>query len=222
MNCGQNKAALAACLLMAGAAGYCFQAVCDRPVAALTFKDPAGVDYFLTARSFSEVDNTRALMEALAAQSLQELRIRRICTHQGPKNTNVSPEIRDQRLAEVIRDLQETIAEFAGTGQQMLFVQELLGIYRREGRYQDWVNLFLEHAYRDPTNESIGRMSEEALVVARAARREVEILEALRHLRDIPLEFAAKRFVESTLASACEGPLLARTESGVGPARQGD
>jgi predicted nucleic acid-binding protein len=148
-------------------------------------------------------------MQALAVRSLQELRTRRVSMRPAPPNSSVPDPVREQQSAELIRDFQAAIQEFAGTGQEMSFVQDLLGIFKREGRYHEWVSLFLEHVYRDPIHDVIGRLANDALIVAKAAHREQEVLTALRHLHDIPFEFAAKPAVESALTGTAGGIFLA-------------
>jgi hypothetical protein len=213
---------LAACFLIAGAGGYCLQALYDRPVSALTASESAGLDCFLTVRSFSEVENARALMEALATRSLQDLRIRRMTTQRAPSDAATSHSNREAQLTEIIGEFRAAIREFGGTGQEMWFVQDLLAIFRREGRHDEWVSLYLQHLYRDPTHEFFGRTAREALVIGKDARREPEVFEALNHLRCIPLEFEAKSAIESVLASSGESLYLARSEAAaarVGPER---
>jgi hypothetical protein len=211
MKCDHQTLCLAACFLIAGAGGYCLQALYDRPVSALTAARPAGLDCFLTVRSFSEVENARALMEALAARSLQDLRFRRITTQRASAADSATH--REARLTEIIGDFRAAIREFEGTGQEKLFVQDLLAILKREGRHDEWVSLYLEHLYRDPTHEMFGRIAREALVIGKAARREPEVIEALNHLRCIPLEFDTKPTVEAALASSSDGLYLARSEA---------
>jgi hypothetical protein len=213
MKCDHQTICLAACFLIAGAGGYCLQALYDRPVSALTAAQPAGLDSFLAVRSFSEVENARALMEALAARSLQDLRIRRIATQRAPSAVSVAD--RSTRLTEIIEGFRAAIREFEGTGQELLFVQDLLAIFKREGRHDEWLSLFLEHLYRDPTHEWFGRMAREALVIGKAAHREPEVLAALNHVRGLPLEFTAKSIVQSVLASSGDGLYLARSEARV-------
>ena len=212
MKCDHQTLCLAACFLIAGAGGYCLQAVYDRPVSAMTAAQPAGLDCFLTVRSFSEVENARALMKALASRSLQDLRTRRIATQRAP-SAAVSVTDREAQLTGIIADFRAALREFEGTGQELLFVQDLLAIFKREGRHDEWVSLYLEHLYRDPTHELFGRMAREALMIGKAARREPEVFEALNHLRCIPLEFEAKPTVESVLASSSDGLYLARSEA---------
>jgi hypothetical protein len=220
MRIDHQSICLAACFLIAGAGGYCFQALYDRPVSALTAAENAGADYFLTVRSFSEVDNARALMEAIALRSLNDLRTRRIATRPTPADSVAPDTDRDEQLAAIVRDFRAAIREFGGTGQEMLFVRDLLGIFKREGWHEEWISLYLDHLYRDPTHEWIGHTAREALVIGKAAQREQEVFDALNHLRRIPLEFEAKPAIESVLASSVDSLYLARSETAaawVGP-----
>jgi hypothetical protein len=211
---------LAASLLIAGAGGYCLQALYDRPVSALTATQTPGLDSFMTVRSFSEVENARALLAALATRSLHDLRIRRITTQRSPSYATASVTDRESQLIEIIGGFRAAIREFEGTGQEMLFVQDLLAIFKREARHDEWIGLYLEHLYRDPTHELFGRIARESLVIGKQARREREVSEALNHLRCIPLEFESKLTIESVLASSGDSLYLARSEAAaarVGP-----
>jgi hypothetical protein len=203
---------VAVCFLIAGAGGYCLQALHDRPVSALTGSKTAGVDYFLTARSFSEVDNARAFMEALAVRSLQELRTRRIATGRPAADPPALSPAREQQVAQLVQDCFSAIRQFEGTGQEMLFVQDLLGLFRREGQHQEWVRLYLDVLYRHPTHEMIARLAGEALIIGKKAQREQDILDALNHLRGIPPEFDVKPLIEAALARTASSLYLTQSE----------
>jgi hypothetical protein len=181
---------LTLCFLFTAAAGYYLQALRDRPASARAGGSPIGLDYFMPVQSFSEIENARGILHALAARSLQELRHRRIEVGR-PEGTVHDPDLdREAQVERLIGDFQLAIRDFEGTGQEWIFVQDLLWFLKNERRHEEWVDLFLHALYRYPTHEMIPRLAPEAVRLGRMVRREDDILEAMEMLRAIPVQFA--------------------------------
>lgn len=159
-----------------------------------------GLDYFLGAPTFSEVHNAKDLLQALATRELHETRARfsllRATEQAGRGSTSGSG---TTRFREAIASLEQAIDDFEGTDQQLLLVQELLWFLKWERRYQKWMDVYLLALYRHPGHDVVGRMAEDALVVARLAAREAELREAFAHLLRIPLEFAGQDRIRMAL-----------------------
>lgn len=148
-----------------------------------------GLDYFMPVQSFSEVDNARALLHALAARSLQELRHRRIAAGR-PDSANAGNDLRrEQEVDRLIADFQFAIHEFGGTGHEWLFVQDLLWLFKNEARHAEWVTAYLHALYQNPTHEMIERLAPEAVRIAELASRKQEVLTAIDLAREIPDAF---------------------------------
>jgi hypothetical protein len=181
---------LTLCFLCTAAAGVYLQAVRDRPQSAGVGGPEIGLDYFMPVQSFSEVENARGVLHALAARTLQELRHRRIEIGRPDQATRADDPSRETEVERLIADFHRAIRDFEGTGHEGLFVQDLLWFLKNEWRHEEWVELFLQALYRHPTSEMIRRMAPEALRIGRIAGREDEVMEATDLLRGIPMQFA--------------------------------
>jgi hypothetical protein len=178
------------CFLITASVGYCLQALRDQPASAQTGEKSFGLDYFMPAQSFSEVENARALLHALAARSLQELRHRRIAAGQ-PDSMMADKDLRrEQEVDRLIADFRSAIHEFSGTGHEWLFVQDLLWLLKNEGRHADWVTVYVHALYQNPTHEMIERLALDAVRMAEHTSRNEEVLEAIALSRAIPDAFA--------------------------------
>jgi hypothetical protein len=144
------------------------------------------LDYFMPVQTFSEIENARAVLHALAARSLQELRYRRIeAGRPDPGQPEPNP-VRDEQITRLIRDFHSAIGDFTGTGHEWLFVRDLLGLLRNEQRHDEWIDLYLQAFHRHPTHDLILRLVPDALRIGQAAHREDDILEAVAFLQVIP------------------------------------
>jgi hypothetical protein len=144
---------------------------------------------------------------------LQELRARRIGTGRPDVHSASPSPVREQQLNALIQDFHSAIREFHGTSQELLLVQDLLWLHKREGDPSAWVRLYLDALYRHPTHQIIGRLSEEALAISKAVQREQDVLDALNHLERIPLDFESKHLIQATLARATDAVYLAHAEN---------
>jgi hypothetical protein len=178
--------------LITAAVGYCLQALRDQPPSAQTNGKRVGIEYFMPVQSFSEIENTRALLHALAARSLQELRHRRILAGRPDIAPAAHDPRRDQDIVRLIDDFHLAIREFHGTGLEWLFVQDLLGLLKSERRHEEWITVYLHALYRHPTHELIARFAAEAVRIGETVDREEDVLDAIGLLRGIPEAFASQ------------------------------
>jgi len=187
-------------LLAAAGTGYVTRGVQQQAITRLGIEELPAAEFFSDPRSFSEVENIRSRLEGLAGRALAEARLRRSGTVR-PVNLAARNAGQDSpALAELGRNL----AEFRGTGQEFLFIHELLLLLRIEGLHDRWLELYLDTLYRNPTHELIGVFAHDAVELSRKAGREPEVREAFRHLLDIPLEFTAR----SRVQAASPGPSI--------------
>lgn len=149
------------------------------------------LDYFMPVQTFSEIENARAVLHALAARSLQELRYRRIEAGRPNLGQTQPDPVRDERIARLIHDFHSAIADFAGTGHEWIFIRDLLGLLRNEERHDQYIDLYLTAVHTHPTHEMIVRLVPEALRIGQAAHRQDDVLEAIAFLQMIPRHLAA-------------------------------
>jgi len=170
------------------------------------------LDYFLEPKSFSEIETTKAVLDALAAQSISDARIRSSSATSEPRSQG-----RATAVLDAVAELDQRIAEFKGTEQELLLVREQLIRLHQAKLYDRWLDVYLAALYERPTHILVGMESRRALVVAKEAGREMELVAGLQHVRSIPFEFESKRLIEaafpdpvvaSQTAKADEGKLL--------------
>jgi len=157
-------------------------------------------EYLLNPKSFSEIENTRAALDALGLQFLMELQGRRAGLLFGP--TTAPRSLHDRAvLTEVVQELEQGRQAFQGTGQEVVLTQHLLWLLKKEKLNDRWLNTFLAFLYQHPTEPWVARWTDDAVDISRAAGREPEVLEALRHLESIPLQFDARTRAQAVLAN---------------------
>ncbi|MHC1764690.1 MAG: hypothetical protein AB9869_10345 [Verrucomicrobiia bacterium] len=167
------------------------------------------LEYFLAPQSFSDVDNTRRLLEAVADQSLSELRQRSVALHLRTGAKVETPEDLVE-LERILQDLRKGIEAFGSTGQEHGFRNDLLVLLKRHELYDSWLDTYLDLLYRHPTHPSIGRFAQDAIHVSAKAGHRSELAAAYLHLAQIPLEFEVKKSIAVLLADL-KGTQLTQT-----------
>jgi hypothetical protein len=187
---------LFSCLLAAALAGYCCGLLRQRSPSYMPAGTVPNLDYFLRTRSFSEVDNARAHLEALASQLIAEVQLAR--TRSRTDRRRASRPAAASSPAD-IPSLQRLIEQFEGTEQEAMIAAELLHAFDRAGDCHAWLDLYLATLYRHPASDVPGTFAPPALDKARAAGREFEVRNAFDHLARIPLPLRAKAPILSLL-----------------------
>ncbi|MBI4661911.1 MAG: hypothetical protein HY735_24075 [Verrucomicrobia bacterium] len=199
------KTKLVICLILltlaAGGTGYSLRSVRQSTANFMADCQIPGLEYFLTPQTFSEVENAKALLEALSAQFLSESRSKRAVAKAAATDQD-SGVVADPTATEAIHELEQGILEFKGTEQELLIVQDLLWLLKSRQQYDRWIEAYLRVLYQHPTHELVGRFAQDAVLIAKAAGREATVIKAFKHVRSIPLEFNAKRKVEVAGKSA--------------------
>ncbi|MCW5559780.1 MAG: hypothetical protein KIT22_18340, partial [Verrucomicrobiae bacterium] len=77
-------------------------------------------------------------------------------------------------------------------------------LLKKSGDCRRWLEVYLDVAYRRPTEELVGLCAHDALVMAVAAGRLSEVTAAFRHVLEIPLEFPAKHRLELPVATVSD------------------
>jgi hypothetical protein len=173
-----------------GCFGYFLGTAGDRPVAQLSANRAVPLEYYAPAKTFSEIENTRALLDALAARYVEHARVLIVeeFVHQTAhrRTGGLNP---DRPRLQAIRLLEEGLAQFEGTDQAVRLVPTLLYALKREALPDRWLDVYLAVLYRHPTHELLPAMAHDALQMARAAGREREVATAFDHWLRIPSEF---------------------------------
>jgi len=154
-----------------------------------------GLDDFVHPRSFSPVEVTRAELEGLAQLYRAEARTRLLQAESEAIPAAL-------RRSETIAELERGWTAFRDTPGESYVVQDLLLLLKKSGDRRRWLEVYLDVAYRRPTEDLVGLFADDALAMATAAGRLSEVTAALRHVLEIPLEFPAKRRLEVPVAAA--------------------
>ena len=194
---------------LAASAGYYVGALRQDPSSYVLRQAQLSVDDFYAPQSFSEVENTKALLSALSRQFITGIYAERTANNtEVVLNTRGNSAVEPHLLA-VIKQLEQGVAEFKGTKQELDLVQPLLAALKKAKLYDRWMEAYLNALYQHPTDPMIGRLATEAISVSKAAGRQSDVLNGFEHLRNIPLEFGVNLQVEQELARAQTEGLLA-------------
>jgi hypothetical protein len=197
----KGHAALVLLAGFAGVAGYYTGALREKVASHVPTEATVALGYLISPESFSEVEQARAVLEALAdcyAVLAQQLMVRDLT---APSNVS-GPGAGDgmPSLPTAIRVLEEAMGEFKDTGQDLRLLPLLLHALKREGRYDRWLDLYLGALYAHPTHRVVADLAEQAVAISRAVGRQAEVAAGFQHLRNIPQEFGVHGRIESLLA----------------------
>jgi len=198
--------------LVTAGAGYWLRGHAENSGTFLAAKSLPQLDYVVVPESFSRIENTRQTLQGLCSRLRLELESRlcderRLWLQPGGSKSNLNSQI-----ARIIRDLQDGMQEFEGTDQQLYVAEDLLCVLKREKRFNQWVEIYLQAVYEHPTHPIVARFASEAVNMGKLAGREEEVLAGLTHLSTIPLNFQGKSKVEAALIGARIGNSLASVE----------
>lgn len=191
------------------------------------------LEYFASASSFSEVEQMRAQLRALARRYLYSMQIRQVeaLRHsplgsapklilnnhaRTPAGSPGRPSLGAAPSSDLAREVRDMIQEFRGTGEEPVLTQGLLTLLASERAYGQWLDHYLELLYRRPTEEVVCHQADTAVAAGNATGRLGEVLAAFRHVSRIPLEFEGKRRLRELLAEQ-EQATLPTPSLGPGP-----
>lgn len=186
--------------VVAGCIGYLAGAMREQPVSHLPVDATVALEYLVSSESFSEIEQARAVLDALANRYVVQSRmliVREALAGRGAHESRQPLASRPGLSA--IQVLEEAVAEFDGTGQELQLLPTLLSALKRERLHNRWIEVYLSALYRHPTHRVVGDMADEALLLGRAIGREEEVIAALRHVSAIPLKFASRLRIERCL-----------------------
>jgi hypothetical protein len=189
--------------VVAGCIGYLVGAMREQSVSHLPVDATVALEYLVSSESFSEIEQARAVLDALANRYVVQSRmliVREALAGRGAYEKRQPLNSRPGLSA--IQVLEEAVAEFDGTGQELQLLPTLLSALERERLRDRWIEVYLSALYHHPTHRVVGDMADEARRLGRAIGREAEVIAALRHVSAIPLKFASRLRIERCLASA--------------------
>ena len=173
-------------LLLAGVLGYAAGVRQAGGWLASAGSRSPGVEYFLAPRTFSEIENTRALLDAQCRAFILSIRTRYIAQH--PEDS-----------AQAVRELEATIAQLQRGPEMLPLQEELLWFLKKNGQSERWLQLYLEVLYEDPTDSLVGRFAEDARKFARGTTHESELLQGFQNLSAMPIRSEARERVQAVL-----------------------
>jgi len=175
--------------LASGGVGYEFGAERIGSGSYLALERTAPLEYYATAESFSEVENTKSSLEALCLRFTTAVRAKRLADWPAHAALPGSGTATEPRLASAIVDLEEGLKEFAGTDQELEVAQDLL-LALKEARQSDrWIDVYLKELYDHPTHPVVGRLARDAIGIADQCGRQASLRAALLYLQSVPVEF---------------------------------
>ncbi len=145
------------------------------------------VEEFLSWDSFSEVDQTRALLRALCLRSIAEIRVRYL-DRRGttPMETAEHQRRVQEGLTAAIRETRDQIAVFEGSAEEWVLHGELLRLLQRGERHAEWLDAFIDLVLRNPTDSQIESMEPRAWELARRLGRTEELQPVLAYWNHMP------------------------------------
>jgi hypothetical protein len=117
----------------------------------------------------------------------------------GDSPSRYKPEVLAESYAQARTDLENAIAEFKGSEQEMDLVQEMLWLVQRQGDYAHWTEVYLSALYTHPTHPMIGVFAERARRYSQLCGREKSLVDAIQFLKNIPMEYDGKQKILATL-----------------------
>jgi hypothetical protein len=149
-----------------------------------------------------------------------EVQTRRLAGVNSASSVGVTGFSPQQHISEAIADLDWGMNEFAGTEQELYLAQELLLALKSANRFDRWFQVYLKILYEHPTHPVVAGFIDSAVQMSQVAGHEEEVLEGLRYLNLIPIEFQGKEKVQTALMREEQKKGLAHNEITHQPAGQ--
>ena len=195
--------------VVAGWVGYYLGAMRETSITHMPRGATVALDHLVSAESFSEVEQARAVLDALAVryvENAQRLIAQEVLSHNA--NSGVRNPSSERPILLAIKMLDEAIPEFRGTGVELRLLRPLLLALKQERFYDRWLDVYLDALYLHPTHELVGVLADEAVAISQAAGREGELTLGFRHLSGIPLDFPAKSRIQRSIVRLCTDPAV--------------
>ncbi len=185
----------------AGAAAFGLRGLAPARTLTSPLDEVPPLEYFASAKSFSEVEPARARLQALSRRYLYAVQVRQAVALRGHRASEVGGVSAGAAcVSQTVQELEEATRGFRGTGEEPVLTHGLLICLASEHRYERWIDVYLDLLYRHPTEEVVGVLANAAVTAGRATGRLEEVLDGFRHVSSIPFDFEAKHRVQAALA----------------------
>jgi hypothetical protein len=170
------------------------------------------LDYFITDESFSEVHNARAMLAGLSRKFLTELRSRAWMESQdnNPKQNRSAENL--SSASGLIVALEHGIEEFKGTEHELSLIPDLLRALKANGQFERWLEIYLATLYTHPTADLVVTFAREAVQMGTRAGRQEDVINGLRHVCSIPIEFPSKVNLQAAVLKLFPRPSVVQEE----------
>jgi hypothetical protein len=178
-------------------------------VPSLPLRQIPPLDLFVptTSASFSEVQNAKALLTADCVRFIASLRSDLVANRTATKDPATETRKAQNRpsatgsteSSSYDQALRKKIEEYRGTDQECILTQELLRALLRNELYDQWLEIYLDLLYRQPTRPLVALCADHAVCASVHTRRVEELRRAFAHLLNIPFEFEGKQNIEAAL-----------------------
>jgi hypothetical protein len=156
------------------------------------------------------VENAKALMSALSEQFVTGIQAERVANYANAVLISQTGEtVVEPHLLEVSKQLEWGVAEFKGTEQELVLIEQLLAVLKKANLHAQWTEVYLNALYQHPTHPMIGRLATEAVTVSKAAGRQNDVLNGFEHVSRIPMDFGVKAQLLTELVHTRSTGLLA-------------
>jgi hypothetical protein len=179
------------------------------------------VEFLVPEQSFSEIANAKALLNGLCLRFLEEAQVARtMYASKSPGEAARPKEQSSLQLTNIIELLENARCDFEGTPQEIRLVQQMLLVLNEIGLKERWLELYLCTLYKHPTDDVVAHLAPDAIRIAVALGKQKEVIQALRHVVQIPFDFKSKQRLEELLAQNSTVDHLARSDLGRGRSPQ--
>jgi len=196
-------------LAAGGAGGYLLRAHKTDGSVVLSLKDVVQEEYLAPPGSFSRVQNTRDMLDALSVRAAIGIMDAVSAYDQLPKNSESEKKKARELLERAINAAEMAMQEFQGTEQQLEVAHGLLLALEKAGRFDRWTEVYLHVLHEYPSQPLVSRLAKDAVKIGELAGQQKKVLEALWCLSAFPAPFAGRTEVVAALRSAhaCLDPL---------------
>ncbi len=194
--------------LVAALAGYGFRGIHESTSGSLSSNQLDRNELSKAQRSLSEIENSKAELDDLAHELVINVRV-------ALQDLRAS-EVASARAAVAARDraiqvLEQAIVELEGTDLREPLTAELLPLLESAGRIDDWLNRYLEVAYRQPGHALVKRRASDALRLAAAHGRLPEVTAVLVLADTLPTRYREAGLMTSSSRLIRQGPAPSET-----------
>jgi hypothetical protein len=195
---------------VAGCSGYYRGATRERPVSQLSTDSLVTLEYLVSEESFSEIERAGAVLDSLAIRYAQQAQQMMIQDFLRRKAVAWEPQ-QNHSVGKAILLLEEALAEFRGTRQELTLLPPLLYALKHERLYDRWLDCYLDVLYRHPTADRVLELTDDAIRIGNAVDREGEVAAAMQWMLRIPMNGQPKTRTEHAATDPCPSPNLARS-----------